>query len=67
MGIGKIGVPELLLILAVVLLIFGPSKLPNLAKSIGKSVVELKDGLKGGKSAEEPATDSSAENNNSAE
>lgn len=45
--IGKIGVPEMILILAVVLLIFGPTKLPSLAKSIGKSVVELKDGLSG--------------------
>ncbi len=66
MGIGKIGVPELLLILAVVLLIFGPNKLPNLAKSIGKSVVELKDGLKG-KSDSEPAADSSGENQNNSE
>ena len=52
--LGKIGVPEMILILAVVLLIFGPTKLPSLAKSIGKSVVELKDGLSG-KNKEEAA------------
>lgn len=58
MPFGKIGPLELILILSVVLLIFGPSKLPSLAKSIGKSVVELKDGLSG-KKKEEPAADSS--------
>ena len=44
---GKIGQLELVLILAVVLLIFGPGKLPSLAKAIGQSVTELKDGLRG--------------------
>ncbi|NLZ28018.1 MAG: twin-arginine translocase TatA/TatE family subunit [Firmicutes bacterium] len=44
---GKIGPLELVLILAVVLLIFGPGKLPSLAKAIGQSVTELKDGLRG--------------------
>ncbi|NMA92597.1 MAG: twin-arginine translocase TatA/TatE family subunit [Firmicutes bacterium] len=43
----KIGPLEALVILAVILLIFGPSKLPGLAKAIGKSVVELKDSLRG--------------------
>ena len=32
---GKIGAGELLLILGIVLLVFGPAKLPALAKSIG--------------------------------
>lgn len=44
---GKIGPLEVIIILAVILLIFGPTKLPGLAKAIGRSVVELKDGLKG--------------------
>ena len=43
---GKIGPWEIVAILAVILLIFGSSKLPELAKAIGKSVVELKEGLK---------------------
>jgi len=42
---GKIGMPEILILLAIILVIFGPSKLPQLAKSIGQSVTELKDGL----------------------
>jgi len=41
----KIGPLEAAVILAVVLLIFGPSKLPGLAKAIGKSIVEFKESL----------------------
>ncbi len=58
--LGKIGPLELILILAVVLLIFGPGKLPSLAKAIGQSVVELKDGLRG-KSGKKAAPEASVE------
>ena len=44
---GKIGMGELLLILGIVLVIFGPSKLPALAKSIGQAVNEFRKGAKG--------------------
>jgi sec-independent protein translocase protein TatA len=37
-----IGTQELILILIVVLFIFGPSKLPELARSLGKAAVEFK-------------------------
>lgn len=57
---GKIGPLELVLILAVVLLIFGPGKLPSLAKAIGQSVTELKDGLRG-KSKKQAAPEASGE------
>jgi sec-independent protein translocase protein TatA len=50
---GKIGPLEIGLILVIILLIFGAKKLPELAKAIGKSVVELKDGLKGGSDSDE--------------
>ncbi len=39
------GVPELLIILVVVLLIFGPKNLPKLGSAIGKSVKGLRDGM----------------------
>jgi Tat protein translocase TatB subunit len=37
-----IGLPELILIMAVALIVVGPDKLPELAKSLGKGIVELK-------------------------
>lgn len=37
-----IGFPELILIMAVALIVVGPDKLPELAKSLGKGIVELK-------------------------
>lgn len=40
-----IGTPELIIILVILLLLFGGSKLPQLAKSIGSSVKELRKGV----------------------
>lgn len=42
---GRIGMTELIVLLVIVLLLFGANNLPKLARSIGKSVRELKDGL----------------------
>ncbi len=39
---GKIGLWEILLILAVALIVFGPSKLPELGKSIGNGLREFR-------------------------
>jgi sec-independent protein translocase protein TatA len=39
---GSIGVPELLIIFAIALLIFGPKKLPEVGKSIGKALREFR-------------------------
>lgn len=44
---GLPGGAELWVILAVVLIIFGPTQLPKLAKMFGKSAKSLKDGLDG--------------------
>lgn len=44
------GTPELLIILAILLLLFGASKLPKLARSIGESAGELKKGIDKGMS-----------------
>ena len=44
MGFGRLGMPELMLILAIALVIFGPSKLPEIGKSLGRALKEFKDG-----------------------
>ena len=48
MKILGMGMPELLIILAVILLIFGPKNLPKLGASVGKTVKSLREGLGGG-------------------
>ena len=45
---GGIGAPELLVLLVILLLIFGSSKLPKLARSIGQAGKEFKEGVKEG-------------------
>ena len=45
MKIFGLGVPELLIILAVALLIFGPKNLPKLGSALGRTVKNLRDGM----------------------
>ena len=47
MHILGMGTPELIIILVVALLIFGPKNLPKLGQAIGRSVKELRDGMEG--------------------
>lgn len=44
--IGPIGIWELLIILALVLLIFGPRRLPEMAKGLGQAVREFRKGIR---------------------
>ena len=45
---GKIGVPELLIILVIALIFFGPSKLGDLGKGLGDAIKNFKGAMKDG-------------------
>lgn len=49
----QIGLPEIILILAVLLLLFGARKLPDLARSLGRSTKEFKAGMQDGAADED--------------
>lgn len=53
----KIGMQELIVVLIVVVLIFGPTQLPKLTKMFGKSIKSFRDGL-----ADEDTSEISEEN-----
>ena len=44
-----LGVPELLLILVIVIVIFGAGKLPQLGKGLGEGISNFREGLNKGK------------------
>lgn len=59
MKIGPFGPLEIVIILVVILVLFGPKNLPKLGTAIGKAVKNLREGLGGNKKveeAEEPAS-----------
>ena len=43
---GRIGMPELLIILAIIIIVFGANRLPGLGKGIGSAIRNFKDGMK---------------------
>lgn len=47
---------HLLLILVIVLVLFGPGKLPDLGKGLGKGIREFKDALRGGSGGDSSKT-----------
>lgn len=49
---GNLGVPELLIILFIVIIIFGAAKLPQLGKGIGEGIKNFKDAMKDGQSGD---------------
>jgi sec-independent protein translocase protein TatA len=53
--IGKLGLPEILIILAIALLIFGPSKLADLGKGLGEGIRNFKTSMKDGEDTDKKA------------
>lgn len=60
MGVGALQPGHLIVILVIVLLIFGPGKLPELGKAMGDGLRELKKATSGDQEKETPATASTA-------
>ena len=52
---GRIGLPELFIILFIVVLIFGANRLPQLGKGLGQSIRNFKGGLREGEKEEKDA------------
>ena len=57
-----LGAPELIIILVIVLLLFGGKKLPELSKSIGQSLKDIRGGL-----TDDPHAKNSSDSNKKAE
>ena len=51
----RLGLPEILVILAIVILIFGANRLPQLGKGLGQSIRNFKSGLSSGEKEEKDA------------
>lgn len=56
----RLGAPELLIILFIVLLIFGVGRLPQVGSSIGKAMREFRNGLSGDEAQKKEAEEESA-------
>ena len=54
-----IGVTELVILLVVLLIIFGPKRLPEMGRSLGKGMREFKDSISGKDDDDEPCTTAS--------
>jgi sec-independent protein translocase protein TatA len=56
----NLGAPELLIVLLVILVLFGGTKLPKLARSLGQAQNEFKKGIKDGSSDDPDGNDPAA-------
>ena len=54
--IGELGLPELLVILFIALLIFGPKKIGELGKGLGEGIRNFKSGIANDTDAKNPET-----------
>lgn len=59
----EFGVPELLIVLVIVILIFGPGRIVSLARDLGTGIREFREGISGskGETNELPAPDKKVE------
>ena len=64
---GRIGLPEILIILAVVLLLFGGKKIPELMKGLGSGIQEFKNAAKDDKQPADKKEDDSSQNGRTGE
>jgi sec-independent protein translocase protein TatA len=49
---GPIGIPELLILLVIIVLLFGATRLPNIGKGLGEGIRNFKKGIKGDETPE---------------
>ena len=57
MPFGNIGIPGLILVLLIALIIFGPSKLPELGRAFGRTLSEFKNSTRDLVSGDDKSTD----------
>jgi sec-independent protein translocase protein TatA len=50
----NIGLPEILIVLAIALIVFGPKRLPEMGRSLGRGIREFKDSITGKDEEDEP-------------
>ena len=50
----NIGAPELIILLIVLLLVFGPKRLPEMGRSVGRGIREFKESVSGNEPPDEP-------------
>ncbi|HYK90947.1 MAG TPA: twin-arginine translocase TatA/TatE family subunit [Acidobacteriota bacterium] len=61
---GNLGFPEILIIVVIALLFFGPSKLPEIGKSLGKGISEFKKAFARGEAGSDEKQDRPSETTN---
>ena len=55
--IGDIGLPELLIVLVIILLVFGVGRVSKVGKELGSAISEFRKGLNEGDAKDQPATE----------
>ena len=56
---GSLGLPELLIILAIIVVLFGVNKLPRLGKGLGEGIRNFKDSIRSSEKGDQPGQNDS--------